>query len=76
MVFGKKRGELDRAAFFGFFFSFFIAFLFFIFFFPFFDLPHHGTGMGRPRGGCATGVRERSAVRWWMDEQPRETETN
>jgi hypothetical protein len=57
--------HLDCAAVSLFFILFSFCFDFFPFFFPFFDLPHHGTGMGRPRGSYATGVH----TMWRMDEQ-------
>jgi hypothetical protein len=59
--------HLDCAAVSLLFFGLFFSFLLLSFFFPFFDLPHHGIGMGQPRGGWATGVR----TRWQMDEQRR-----
>jgi hypothetical protein len=61
MVFGKKRGELDRVAFFGFFFSFFIAFLFLFFSFLFLTYRTTEQGWGdreaAARRVCARGVR-------------------
>jgi hypothetical protein len=57
-------GGLSR---FGFFLFLFLTAFLLSFFFPFFDLPQHGTGMGRPRGGCTMDVR----TMWRMDEQRR-----